>query len=300
MIDNKYPKKQSGVALIQVLLISAIITVMALRLSYNARNQVGISATFEERAQAQLKLSSAQANVMFTLLTQSHQNTEGRNTAQNAHEVTPQWNYYGKPFNLEPDVTVKINDHRGLIPQRLPSSTLWEDFLTREEVNEQQQKLMLARLNDWQYQKRVTESDASSALKTTEKGIAYPFRSIQLPQEVSFIFPNELHQQLQELTSHYAHYTFNPLNAPDPILLTFFDPALAQLIIDQRENNALDVDMVKAAVGNDFAEESISFATGQYLRVVFNVRYKQVMLKETIELKIEQYTNSPLLLLSRY
>lgn len=297
MINVKSRKKQSGVALIQVLLITAIITVMALRLSYNAKNQVNIAATFEQRAQAQLKLSSAQADVLFTMLTR---NTEHERTQQNASQVPPHWNYYGKPFNLESGVTVKINDHRGLIPQRIPSSPLWDGFFMPQEVNEEQQKLILDGLNAWQYQDRILANSGILAPKETEKTIIYPKRRIQLPQEISFVFPAELHKKLQGLTSHYATNMFNPLNAPDQILLTFFDPALAQLIIEQRENNDLDVKMVRAAVGNDFAEETITFATGQSLRLIVSVEYEQVMLEETLELKIERYSNSPVLLLSRY
>ena len=61
--------QQTGVALIQVLLVCSIISILAIHLSYTAREQVATAAAFEQRIKATQALKTAQSKIIYTLLT---------------------------------------------------------------------------------------------------------------------------------------------------------------------------------------------------------------------------------------
>ncbi|WP_076410997.1 general secretion pathway protein GspK [Shewanella sp. UCD-KL12] len=93
--NGTWHAKQKGIALFQVLLITAVISIMAMQFTQTARNQISIASTIVDRVQAQSELRSAEAELLFSLITEKRQRDIHSNNsyAQN-------WNFYGKPFGL--------------------------------------------------------------------------------------------------------------------------------------------------------------------------------------------------------
>ena len=64
-------RDQTGVALLQVLLLSAVMSLLAIRFTETARDQLEMVTQFENRVQAQLLAHSAMSEVIFLNLSQS-------------------------------------------------------------------------------------------------------------------------------------------------------------------------------------------------------------------------------------
>jgi len=69
MTDYK-KKNQQGIALIQVLLISAVLSVLALYLTSTAKDQVKVAQWSIDKAQALVNINSGEAQLLFSLLRQ--------------------------------------------------------------------------------------------------------------------------------------------------------------------------------------------------------------------------------------
>ena len=64
-ICNSFKSSQTGVALLQVLLLGAVISLLAIRFTHTASDQVNIAESFENRVRAQLTAHSAITELVF-------------------------------------------------------------------------------------------------------------------------------------------------------------------------------------------------------------------------------------------
>jgi general secretion pathway protein K len=87
--------KQQGIALFQVLLITAVISIMAIQFTQTARNQLSIASTIVDRVEAQAQLRSTEAELLYSLITEKRQLDK-----TSANVYARKWNFYGKPFTL--------------------------------------------------------------------------------------------------------------------------------------------------------------------------------------------------------
>lgn len=94
-VSRSMHSKQKGIALFQVLLITAVITIMAIQFTQTARNQLSIASTIVDRIQAQSELRTVEAELLFSLITEKRQKDIHSNNSYAQY-----WNFYGKPFGL--------------------------------------------------------------------------------------------------------------------------------------------------------------------------------------------------------
>ncbi|MGI2000024.1 general secretion pathway protein GspK [Shewanella frigidimarina] len=87
--------KQQGIALFQVLLITAVISIMAIQFTQTARNQLSIASTIVDRVEAQAQLRSTETELLYSLITEKRQLDK-----TSANVYARKWNFYGKPFTL--------------------------------------------------------------------------------------------------------------------------------------------------------------------------------------------------------
>ena len=102
-------KKNNGIALIQVLLITAIITVFALYLTQTSREQVQIAMWSQNKTQAYVNTHSAYSNVLFKLFTKQKVKVDN---APEQNAIESRWNFHNTPFNVLSS-QVKIQDQAG-------------------------------------------------------------------------------------------------------------------------------------------------------------------------------------------
>jgi general secretion pathway protein K len=293
--------KQTGVALIQVLLISAIISLLAIRFSYTAREQVSTATDFEQRIQATQLLQSTQSKILFTLLTEED--------FANPNEIFPMsepWNFYGQSFYLEQTdsthVKVTMQDNAGLLPQQFITWPQWKKVFASMGYDEQQIARLIGEINDWQ------DRDLNSWLlgdmepNALTNGNSYRNLPIQLPQEIDNFFNEDLAklQDVKNISMYYASAGFNLMNAPELLITYLFPENEASELLSQRAANQLTSRDVIGLLGSQYEDEIYKFFTATQIKLTIEVKLNEIQLKETIEIRVQPQTNEPLLIFSRY
>jgi general secretion pathway protein K len=293
--------KQTGVALIQVLLISAIISLLAIRFSYTAREQVSTATDFEQRIQATQILQSTQSKILFTLLTEED--------FANPNEIFPMsepWNFYGKSFYLEQTdsthVKVTMQDNAGLLAQQFITWPQWKKVFASMGYNEQQIAKLIGEINDWQ------DRDLNSWLlgdmepNALTNGNSYRNLPIQLPQEIDNFFNEDLAklQDVKNISMYYPVAGFNLMNAPELLITYLFPEKEASELLSQRAANQLTSRDVIGLLGSQYEDEIYKFFPATQIKLTVEVKLNEIQLKETIEIRVQPQTDQPLLIFSRY
>jgi general secretion pathway protein K len=264
--------KQTGVALIQVLLISAIITLLAIRFSYTAREQVSTATTFEQRIQATQLLQSTQSKMIFTLLTE-----EDFAKANEIFPMSERWNFYGKSFYLEQTdstyVKASMQDNAGLLPQQFITWPQWEKVLVGD-----------------------MEPNALT------NGNSYRNLPIQLPQEIDNFFNDNLVklQDVKNISMYYPIAGFNLMNAPELLITYLFPENEATEMLSKRAANQLTSRDVIDLLGSQYDDVIYKFFPATQIKLTIEVKLNEIQLQETIEIKLQPRTEEPLLIFSRY
>jgi len=243
------PQKQQGIALIQVLLITAILSVLAIYLTNTAKEQVKIAQWTDDKSQALVSLHSAEAQLLFSLLTQQkivtsennadgNRNGEGDISGSNEESITQRWNFFAKPFFVTEQVMVSIQDQAGLIHAQYPDRDVLEKLFLGQglgmiEVNE-----LIDNLLDWQDLDSI--SRANGAETSVYAGL---IRNGAIPDVHDFSFIKKITPELLELlintTTIYRQGSFNPTNAPTEILHALTNESAAKQVILLRESGQL-------------------------------------------------------------
>jgi len=174
--------QQRGVALLQALLLSMVITLLLLQLVFAARGQLRVAAEIEERVAADLLLYSARSEALFSLLVDPGSVPEGVLSLVPASGVNRALVSFPSPKTR---VAVKLHDVSGLLPLRFPRHPLWPAVLAQLGLDEIAATSFLEELNDMQDRDFVTT------------------RSIDEPQQSSagFFYPNVPMQSENSLTN---------------------------------------------------------------------------------------------------
>ena len=127
------PYNQSGIALLQILLLAAVMSLLAMRFTLTARDQIEISRQFEDRVNAHLTAHSVVNEVIFlrlshlieqrTLDTKEFHPLPSSDLISTAHGDAVEW---------RPGVVVELQDLNGLLPQIFPQHPLWRRLLLRK------------------------------------------------------------------------------------------------------------------------------------------------------------------------
>jgi general secretion pathway protein K len=104
---------QKGIALIQVLLLSAILSMMALHFTLSSRQQVNIANDLQDKIQAEVEMRTLESEVLFSLLTLSR--NELKKSERQNNPIAVNWNFFGKPFKVGSNATVSFQDVNGML-----------------------------------------------------------------------------------------------------------------------------------------------------------------------------------------
>lgn len=293
--------KQQGIALIQVLLISTVISILAIHFSFTAREQVAIATAYDQRVKATQALKSAQSKIIYTLLTQ--------NGFEQISDVFPSseiGNLYGKPFILEQTgntkILVSIQDNNGLLSQQYIKSQLWTRVLDRMGLDSSYRKQKQGIIEDWQDKDKNSWLLGNAEPQVLENGQRYRNQAIQLPQEIAWFFEKEPVQlnMVNEISTHYSVVGFNPMNAPTQLLELYFNPQIASLIIKKREDRTLTRNEMIDLLGDNFDDVIMSLFQGTRFKIIVQIDFLDVQLQETIEVQLQPNKREPFLIFARY
>ena len=230
---------QSGVALLQVLLLSAMISILAIEFSKTARKQLVMADQLQDRVEAELASHSTIAEIIF---------------AELSHKVTPMGlarspllpNYYGLkgkrygfPLIVKEGTTVSIQDLNGLLPQMFPQHILWRKLLEQANIPEGDISRYLGVWEDIQDSDHASWLLGSQEPKRLAAGGRYLNGFAQNSKVMEWVFFDrpELAKSLMNISNIHAPYETSLLNSPENLLESILDPKIAGSFIRGRSED---------------------------------------------------------------
>lgn len=250
---------QRGVALIQVLLLTAILSMMALQFTLSSRQQVTIATDLQNKMQAEIKLRTLESRLLFTLLTLS-KNDADRALLQE-DEIGRVWNFYGKPFAVSEVATVSIQDLNGLLSvYGANNSKQLEEFLVFLGKQPQEAKSIASNLTYWQGYDR----DQFTTMDEANVRGNYLLSVGELKNIDGIDEP--LYQQLSPVVTTLQNLLFNPMTAPLPLLQAKLSPEIYSEVADLRREGKLTRKRFSELTQIEEGD-SITFVPGRRLQI---------------------------------
>lgn len=193
-------KRERGVALLQALLLSMIVSLLALQLTLTARDQVTTVRLVEERLKADLLIHSLEIEALFNLLTLEDQAPSFKGDWKTGAEARAT----GQTFAPIAGVTVTISDLSGRLPLRYPDHPLWRGALVQLGMPIAQADDFLITLRDLQANDQSVTAAERNPNVATDRG-RYPNRYLQLSNEVEYWLGdwNGWMPAIREISHHY-------------------------------------------------------------------------------------------------
>lgn len=262
-------KKSQGIALIQVLIISLILTMLGIYINQTVRSQINIVSLMKDSFALNLQLENAEAELLHALLTHKRYRKSDSDNA-----LVQRWNFYGEPFLLDENTTVVLQDLSGLLGLNILDKTLAGKFFAQFDVSGHDTRTFLDSLADWKDKDNLkhlngAESTYYGYLKQPGPRNAY----LQTLGEVDSIQKGDIltTSQWQRYFTEEVVPRFNPINAPELILKAFINNDSAyEEVLSLRSAKTLTAFSFYQATSID-DDEYISFATGRRLKVTLVV-----------------------------
>lgn len=273
-----------GIALIQVLIITMVLSILGLYILQSTRDQVNLTSTIQKSTELRLELENTEAEIINALL--SNFKIQKINTQS---PVASKWNFHNKPFDVG-DVSVKIQDLNGLISLNITDNSMLEDLLTTLDVSGSDIREFTDSLSDWKDDNDLKRINGAERDYYEREGIAGPRNGyLQSMSEASYIKKGTILTEEQWRAFFTVERTsgFNPLSAPEKILLSLVkDDTKVAKIIKLRDNGQLtgrlfyNITLIEA-------DEFVSYIAGSTLNVTMTAkRDEQQMIKKfTIKLR---------------
>jgi len=287
--------KQSGVALLQVLLISLVISLLAIRFTQTARDQITIAEQFNGRVQAQFTAYSAKSAAIFAAL--SDRITPVTVTGQGSDlvlQIKNNLGRHGDPVTFDNGVTIALQDLNGLLPQRYPYHPLWPKALVGLGLTEQQAKQRLGIWSDFQDADIDAWIPGEKEPLTLPAGQAYlnGFAQTDLPLRWVFADQPELTKTLLSISDINTPYALNMGNAPRPLLQALFSDTSATMMSDRGLSEVFVEQLLSMAIVDEFNLPT-SVINSSHLQIKTSVVQEQASWTETATLYLTPFLDPP-------
>lgn len=282
---------QRGIALIQVLIITFVLSLLGLYINQTVREQVKITTSIQNKFLMRLELEKTEADLLQALLS----NNKYPNKSS-SNKVVSKWNFYGKEFQLNDNAYVTLTDLSSLMGLNISDATLLKNVLLQIGIDEVGAREFVDSLADWKDKNDLSRLNGAESAYYKQHKKSYVARNgfLQDPSEVALIRGGE--QITPKLLNQYFTTEivagFNPLNAPQKILNAFInDENSIQKVLQLREHDTLKSYDFYKLTGVE-GDEYITFATGSKIRVQLRVTYNGAQLKKiyTLDATPQSYT----------
>ncbi|MEH8015827.1 type II secretion system protein GspK [Rheinheimera muenzenbergensis] len=277
--------KQSGIALIQVLLLSTILMVVLLSMNHQARQHIRLAAAVQQYTSANMALHSAEAEIIFNMLSNLPLALQ-----KNADITGSKWNFHGKPFLLN-DVTLQIQDTSGLISASSPNSDILSQVTHQVMGSAQLGKDIAAALADWQDKDNTPRLDGAE--QANYSNILVRNGPLQFSEEWQFVkgVTAELYQQIAPLLTLFPQGV-NINQQPDSLWRLHLPAAQVTELIRARNAGELTASMFQQLTGITI-DEFTRFSTGPGYRINFTVKNADVRLSRELTLRLMPFQKQP-------
>ena len=288
--------KESGVALLQVLLISLVISLLAIRFTQTARDQIIIAEQFNSRVQAQFMAYSAKNAAVFAVL--SDRMTPMMAMGQGSDlvlQIKNKLGRHGDPVTFENGVVIALQDLNGLLPQRFPHHPFWPKALVGLGLTEQQAKERLGVWSDFQDSDIDAWIPGEKEPVTLRAGQAYlnGFAQTDLPLRWVFEDQPQLIKTLLSLSDINAPYALNMGNAPGPLLQALFESDTSATMISDRGLSKVFVGQLLPMAMVDEFNPQTSVRNSSRLQIKTSITQEQASWTETTTLYLTPFLDPP-------
>jgi general secretion pathway protein K len=278
--------KQKGIALIQVLLISAIITVFAIYLSQTARQQVSIASLLNDRSQAAVSIHDSESLVLFNLLTKQSmvERKAGVASENDKQNVTY---YYGQKLSLNVQTITTINDLSGKLSIFTPERSILEPLLLAQGYTQSATNSIYDTLLDWQDTDKLARLNGaeSSDYSVGPRNQKIPF--IEELLQVKNMAP-ELYSLLHNNLSEIPAAGFNPIVASEELINALY-PDVANQLIELRKQENLTSQLFSRYT-NIQSDEWFRLYPSNRFRMRIESTVGAVALSKLVDLEINRYS----------
>jgi general secretion pathway protein K len=255
-------RRQRGIALILVLMVTGILGLLMLQVGLTAREQVARAQRLSDRVDADLRAHSREVALQYTLLTRPWLTPPGRERAGD-NPYAAAWNFRGVPFQVD-GVTFEIQDLSGLQPLPPPGVAPRAFVALLEQLGVEPSRA--ARLGDGLVAAQgVDPRDLRLPESARGPAAAFPLQSLAELRRLTDM-DEALYARLAPLVTLFPTPGFNPLTAPPEVLATRFGGSQLEGVLELREQDALTETRLFALTGTQ-ADEFTTTYPGPALRI---------------------------------
>jgi len=272
--------KIKGVALIQILIIVAILSLIALYVTKSARHQLAMARWAVDKSSASVSLHSTQNKILFELLT-----TDWLITRNNQNIISNKWNFHNEPFKVSDGVYVKIQDQAGLINLHFPLVGIINKRLAYEKLPPELIDKTEATLLDWQDSDRILRPYGDEGNVNIRNGI--------MPDVREWVLHNTLSKEqvltiAPDFTVHGVGH-LNLLNSPLSIISALTNQAIAEQIDNLRKNRRLTRKNIRNITGIQ-QDEDFFYSTSTHQKISFLINVGEASLEKSITVELSPHT----------
>lgn len=271
---NNRSTRQSGVALVLVLSLAAVLGLLVLQLALTAKSQTSRAQSLIDRAEADLLARSAAADLSFSLVTSAWvEKASGSSEAVTANNLPAVWNFRSEVFSLN-GVEFAIQDVAGLLPLPRRGESMIPLVSLMEQVGIE--KARAEEVGRVAYQYQVDPANL-------------PLQDVYQLGQVAGLSVQEI-ERLRPLVTVFPSFTFNPGTAPVPVLKTRYQGSALEGLLALRGEGALDAAGYASVLGIG-GDEFIEFYPGPALRwqVVAEVGDARSTVESTVLIRPYEY-----------
>jgi general secretion pathway protein K len=276
--------RQSGVALVQVLLVTAIVMLVVTQIALLARHQTQRAQALQDRAEAALYLQSREAALIYTMLTEP---LSADADSENLYAAA--WNFHGEPFRVD-GLEFSLQDQSGLLRLPLTNTQRFFELLQALDVDPGRAKTITDRVGAWiGISGRGARQVPDAMMRGGVGGPVQYFDELRLIPGID----EQLYSRLSRLMTLYPTPGFNPLTAPSEILGMWMPESTVRAVLAARDAGTLDQDRLwdLARMG---ADDEIVPLTGPGIGIRLAGTYRDVSLQRRLIVGILPYNAEPL------
>jgi general secretion pathway protein K len=282
-------RRERGIALIQVLLITGIIGLLMLQIGLTAREQVAHAQALADRSELQLAAQSREAALTYTLLTEPLARVPD---SENPYAAA--WNFHGEPFTVD-GVTFTIQDESGKMQVPWLDSRDFEALLIDLGVEPARAKALgteLMVLQGTTPRRRTLGEAGTAAVGAAEAPGKFRVQDIG---ELRLLpgMDEALYRRLRPLLTLYPTPGFNPMTARAELLHAQLTVSQANGVTEARARNELDQNTLWKLAGSEADETTILIpGPGLTVRLEMELRDRRAVRSST--LSVRPYSAEPL------
>ena len=247
---NFFYTKQSGVALLQVLLMSAVISVLALQMSYSAKDKVSIAQVIQDKVMAEVAVRTMESELLFALSTARWAKDE-----QHENKLAQIWNFYGSPFEYEDIGTITIQDNSGLISvfNGGDRSTVERAFERLLGSKHQARVARNALIDTQGFQSSTNGAGISGQFFQSRQEMLRALKELGIPSSKAEVF------------TRIPYSAYLPLQAPDESLKLWLPERQAKAVIESRQNGELTPQQFTQLTGLRKSDYMLFYPSGRFI-----------------------------------